>query len=157
MKDLIIREGRKEDITSLFNLIIELAEYEKAPDKVSITQEQLLQDGFGDVPLFTFLVAIHQQRIVGISLFYYRYSTWKGKGLYLEDLIVTQDYRRKGVGKELLLATASYAKDHQCTGLYWQVLDWNTPAIEFYKSLGSKFDGEWINCKLDESSLRDII
>lgn len=156
MDTISIRQGVEADIPRVMELIWELAVYEKAPDSVEITAEQLLEDGFGTRPLFEFLVACDQNSIVGLSLFYYRYSTWKGKGLYLEDLVVTESYRGQGIGKRLILETADYAAKTQCTGMYWQVLDWNKPAIEFYKSLGSGFDGEWINCKLDRSVLEKI-
>jgi len=156
MTGISIRPGVESDIPRVMELIWELAEYEKAANHVDITVEQLLEDGFGARPLFEFLVACDQEKIVGLSLFYYRYSTWKGKGLYLEDLIVTKSYRGQGIGKKLLLDTADYASKMKCTGMYWQVLDWNTPAIEFYKSLGSKLDGEWINCKLDRLGIEQI-
>jgi ribosomal protein S18 acetylase RimI-like enzyme len=156
MDKINIRQGVEADIPRVMELIWELAVYEKAPDSVEITAAQLLEDVFGTSPLFEFLVACDQTSIVGLSLFYYLYYTWKGKGLYLEDLIVTESYRGQGIGKRLILETASYAAKMQCTGMYWQVLDWNTPAIEFYKSLGSELDGEWINCKLDRRVLKKI-
>ena len=151
-----IRKGIAADLPEVMELIKELAEYERALDKVETTENILLEDGFGDSPSFQFLVAIHQEKIVGLSLFYYRYSTWKGKGLYLEDLIVTRKYRGKGIGKDLLKETAKYALKSNCTAMYWQVLDWNTPAIDFYQSLGTKFDGEWINCKIDRKAMAKI-
>lgn len=157
MKEVNIRRGVEFDIPDVLALIRELAEYEKAPDDVEVTEEQLIEDGFGPTPYFELLVACVGQEIVGLSLFYYRYSTWKGKGLYLEDLIVTKSYRGRGIGKKLLVETANLAVKNRCTGMYWQVLDWNTPAIDFYESLGSKFDGEWINCKLDQASLANIL
>lgn len=156
MKQIIIRQGIATDIPQVMVLIKELAEFEKALNSVEVTEEQLAKDGFGPDPAFEFLVACHQDDIVGLSLFYYRYSTWKGKGLYLEDLIITQSFRGQGIGKKLLIKTAEYAIRKDCTGMYWQVLDWNTPAIEFYKSLGSNLDGEWINCKLDQKSLAKL-
>lgn len=156
MIEIQIRKGIAADIPQVMDLIKELAEYERALDKVETTESILLEDGFGDSPSFQFLVAIRQNKIVGLSLFYYRYSTWKGKGLYLEDLIVTRKYRGKGIGKDLLKETAKYALNNKCTAMYWQVLDWNTPAIDFYQSLGTKFDGEWINCKIDRKAMAKI-
>jgi GNAT superfamily N-acetyltransferase len=156
MTDITIRKGVESDIPDVLILIKELAEYEQSSDSVEVTEDQLLADGFGISPAFEFLVAIHKNKAVGLSLFYYRYSTWKGKGLYLEDLVVTKSSRGWGIGSKLLLETAKFAKKQHCTGLYWQVLDWNTPAIEFYKGLGTKFDSEWVNCKLDQKSLERI-
>ena len=157
MKDLIIRKGAQSDIPEVLSLIRELAEYERALDSVEVTEEQLVADGFGSSPLYEFLIATQDGQIIGMSLYYYRYSTWKGKGLYLEDLIVREAFRGDGVGKKLLLETARLAREQQCTGMYWQVLDWNTPAIDFYRSLGSEFDREWINCKLDRNGLEKIV
>lgn len=157
MAKIVIRKGVKSDIPQVLTLIRELAEYERALENVEVAEDQLLNDGFGPAPVFEFLVALLKNQTIGLSLFYYRYSTWKGKGLYLEDLVITKSYRGQGIGKKLLLETAKFALEKKCTGLYWQVLDWNTPAIEFYKSLGSQFDGEWINCKIDQKTLNRII
>ena len=156
MDTINIRKGVASDVPPVRRLIQELASYEKALDKVEITEEQLLTDGFGKEPLFEFLVAVDQTKVVGLSLFYHRYSTWKGKSMYLEDLIVTESHRSQGIGKSLLIETAKLAHESKCTGLYWQVLDWNTPAIEFYKSIGTQFDNEWVNCKLDQQSLKQF-
>lgn len=148
MSTFNIRFGRPEDVPRALELIIELAEFEEAPQEVEVTAEQMLQHGFSEDSVYRFLVAEHQQVIVGLSLFYPRYSTWKGKGMYLEDLIVTKSMRGQGIGKQLLIETAAVAKQEQCTALYWQVLDWNTPAVEFYESLGAGVYKEWWNCKL---------
>jgi len=154
--NFIIRKGNASHIPQVLDLIKELAEYEQALDNVHVTEDQLLKDGFGPTPLYEFLVALEQSTVVGLSLFYNRYSTWKGKGLYLEDLVVTKSHRGQGIGKALIVETAKFAKKTECTGLYWQVLGWNTPAIEFYKSLGARFEGDWDNCKLDQESLERI-
>ncbi|GJM30078.1 MAG: N-acetyltransferase [Cyclobacteriaceae bacterium] len=156
MTEIQIRKGEESDVPVVMGLILELAQYERALDRVETTEQILIEDGFGPSPSFQFLVAVSQQQIVGLSLFYYRYSTWKGKGLYLEDLIVTKEFRGLGIGKDLLKETAKYGLHNQCTAMYWQVLDWNTPAIDFYQSLGTKFDGEWINCRLDRKSMEKI-
>ncbi|MBP6385793.1 MAG: GNAT family N-acetyltransferase [Pseudarcicella sp.] len=146
----MIRKGKIEDIPKVYELIIELAIYEKALHQVTNTIEQLKIDGFGENPLFEFLIAENdEQEIVGMSLYYFRYSTWKGKRLYLEDLIVKENQRANGYGKMLLEATIQAAKDSKSTGLMWQVLDWNQPSIDFYKKFGATFDGEWLNVHLD--------
>lgn len=144
-----IRPGERRDVPALFALIQELAVYERAPHEVTNTPEQLARDGFGENPLFGVLVAEVEGTVVGMSLYYFRYSTWKGKRLYLEDLIVQPPYRGWGLGKQLLDATVAEARRTQCTGLMWQVLDWNTPSIRFYEKYGARLDGEWINCHLD--------
>ncbi len=130
-------------------LVLELAEYEKAPHEVTNTLEMMERDGFGPQPVYGFFVAEFENEIIGISIYYFRYSTWKGKRLYLEDIIVTNKYRGKGVGKLLFEETIEKARQEECTGLMWQVLEWNQPAIEFYKKYQTKLDGEWINCHLD--------
>jgi GNAT superfamily N-acetyltransferase len=146
---LIIRKGEKEDISSMMRLVKELAEFEKAADQVSNTEEQMLIDGFGDHPIFGSFVAELDGEIVGTSIYYFRYSTWKGKRLYLEDIVVNEECRGKGVGKALFEATVAKAKEENCTGMMWQVLDWNQSAISFYKQYGTRFDSDWVNCKLD--------
>ncbi|MFC2126113.1 GNAT family N-acetyltransferase [Bacteroidota bacterium] len=152
-KDIIIRRGAREDLPQVFDLIMELAEYEKAPHEVENSIEQMTEDGFGEQPVFGFIVALLNKQIIGLSLYYYRYSTWKGKLLYLEDLIVTEKYRNNGIGKRLLDETVKEALKLNCTGLQWQVLDWNKSAIEFYRKLGASFDGEWVNCRLSREQL----
>ncbi|MDR6562539.1 MULTISPECIES: GNAT family N-acetyltransferase [unclassified Arcicella] len=146
---VIIRKGIREDVPVMFELIKELALYEKAPEQVTNTVEQMYLDGFGENPIFGSIVAEVEGSVVGLALYYYRYSTWKGKRLYLEDLIVSEKMRGKGLGEQLLEATIQQAKDDSCTGVMWQVLDWNEPAINFYKKFGTKMDGEWINVHLD--------
>ncbi len=147
--DIKIRKGTPEDVPQVFELVQELALFEKAADQVSNTPEQMLEDGFGPNPIYGLLVAEVDGKIVGISMYYTRYSTWKGKRLYLEDLIVTESMRGSGLGKMLLDATIVEARATQCTGVMWQVLDWNEPAIKFYERYGARLDAEWINCHLD--------
>lgn len=146
---ITVRTGRKEDIPSMMKLVKELAEYERAADQVTNTEEQMLIDGFGENPVFGSFVAEYEGEIVGVSIYYNRYSTWKGKRLYLEDIVVNKEYRGKGVGKALFEATVAKAKEENCTGMMWQVLDWNESAISFYKQYGTRFDDDWVNCKLD--------
>ena len=144
-----IRKGEKKDMPATLRLIRELAEYEKASHEVINTIEALEEDGFGENPIFGLLVAEVNDEIVGISLYYYRYSTWKGKRLYLEDIVVTQSLRGNGIGHQLMDATIEFAKQDKCSGMMWQVLDWNTPAINFYKKYNASFDPEWINCSIE--------
>lgn len=138
-------------------LIKELAEYERAAQEVSNTLTMMEADGFGTNPIYGFFVAEEGAIIHGLSLYYYRYSTWKGKRLYLEDIIVTQSQRGKGIGKDLFDVTMKKALDENCTGMMWQVLEWNTPAIEFYKKYNSRLDSEWINCHLEVGQIREIL
>ncbi|GAB3900900.1 GNAT family N-acetyltransferase [Larkinella knui] len=146
---MTIRKGIPTDVPQLFELVQELALYEKAPHEVTNTPEQMLKDGFGENPLFGVLVAEVENKIVAMSLYYYRYSTWKGKRLYLEDIIVNEAFRGQGLGKALFDATIETARQTDCTGMMWQVLDWNEPAIQFYKQFNTRFDTGWWNCHLD--------
>ena len=149
MADVIIRKGKESDISQVFELVKELALFEKAPEQVTNTVEQMKIDGFGENPIFGLFVAQRNDLIVGISIFYYRYSTWKGKRLYLEDIVVTEKERGNGIGKMLMDHTIQHAKGTECTGMMWQALDWNQPALDFYQKYGATFDGEWVNCHLD--------
>ena len=143
-----IRKGVKSDLPSVLELIKELAVYEKALHEVEITLEQLEEDGFGEEPVFRFLVATENEQIVGLALYYFRYSTWKGKAIYLEDLVVKESHRGRGYGQKLLDAIVEEARQTGSKQVRWQVLDWNEPAINFYKKLGAHLDDEWINCTL---------
>ena len=135
-------------------LIKELAEYEKAPDEVITNANLLRDDGFGDNPLFKCLVAEVNEEIVGIALYYPKYSTWKGRCLYLEDLVVRESARRMGIGKMLFDRLVSEARDFGAQRLEWQVLDWNGPAIKFYEKINANLDDEWINCKLTSEQIK---
>ena len=152
-----IRVGRKEDLPRTLELIRELAAYEKAPQEVTNTVAQMEIDGFGPTPIFGFFVAERGNTIIGISLYYWRYSTWKGKRLYLEDIIVTEKERGHGAGKLLFDRTMQHALDEGCTGMLWQVLEWNEPAINFYKKYGAKLDDEWTNCSLEREHLVKLV
>jgi len=153
--DIRIRRGIREDIPHIFKLIKELAEFEKAPNEVENTIEEMIEDGFGERPVYGFFVAVLNNEIIGLSPYFYRFSTWKGKLLYLEDLIVTEKYRNNGIGKRLLDKTVKEAVKLNCNGMQWQVLDWNEPAIDFYKGLGASLDAEWVNCRLTKEQLKN--
>ena len=143
-----IRPGLKSDLPKVLELINDLALFEKAPEQVTITLEQLEKDGFEGIPLFHFLVAESNHAVVGMAFYYFRYSTWKGKILYLEDFVVKQEHRSRGIGKMLFNELKSQAVQDNCVGMSWQVLDWNSDAIRFYKSIGAELDDEWLNGKL---------
>tara|TARA_R110002124_G_scaffold276338_1_gene447081 strand:- start:1672 stop:2115 length:444 start_codon:yes stop_codon:yes gene_type:complete len=145
--NIITRKGTLEDIGAAFELVKELAIYEKALDQVINTEAKMVTDYENN--LFDFYVAESENEIIGLSLYYFRYSTWKGKRLYLEDIIVTDKMRGNGIGKLLFDATIEEAHETSCTGMMWQVLDWNTSAVGFYRKYGTNFDSEWINCNLE--------
>jgi GNAT superfamily N-acetyltransferase len=147
--EFLIRKATATDCARMMDLIRELAVFEKAPDEVTVSLEHFIETGFGKNPVWQALVALDpDQEIIGISLYYMRYSTWKGLRLYLEDLIVTESYRGKGIGKKLFDRTMDEARELGVSGMMWQVLDWNQPAIDFYKKYGAVLDGEWVNCSL---------
>jgi GNAT superfamily N-acetyltransferase len=146
---MTIRAFIKEDVPAIMELVHELAVFEKAGDQVVNTAKQMLVDGFGDQPLFGAFVAIQDGNIIGTAIYYYRYSTWKGKRLYLEDIVVTEAKRGIGAGKLLFETVLEKAKESSCSGVMWQVLDWNESAIEFYKKYGTEFDDSWVNCNID--------
>ncbi|WP_270090495.1 GNAT family N-acetyltransferase [Sphingobacterium sp. SYP-B4668] len=145
MKEVLIRKAQKTDCIQMMDLIRELALFEKAPNEVTVSLAEFELAGFGPSPVWAAFVAEVDGFIIGMSLFYIRYSTWKGRRLYLEDLIVTEKMRGTGIGKQLLDETIRYSQSQGYSGMMWQVLDWNTPAIEFYKKYGATFDSEWIN------------
>lgn len=152
-----IRAGRKEDMKAVLNLIQELAEFEKEPDAVIVTVEDLIRDGFGDQPLFHVFVAEIDSEIVGIAFYYYRYSTWKGKIIHLEDLVVKNNMRGKRVGYALYSEIIKQAQRDNVKRIDWNVLDWNTPAIDFYEKTGAKVLKEWRVAQMDETGIADFI
>ena len=152
MSEVTIRKAVREDCAPMLELIRELAEYEKALHEVTITLDEFTEDGFGKSPVWGAFVAELNNEIVGISLYYDRFSTWKGRRLYLEDLVVTERMRGKQIGKLLFDATLEYGKVNQYSGMVFQVLNWNEPAINFYKKYSPKFDNEWLNVSIE---LRD--
>ncbi len=149
MDKFIIRRATKEDIGLVRDLVMELAIFERAPQEVTSTLADYLQEGFSDNPLFTANLIFLNDELAGFSLWYYRFSTWKGRRFYLEDLYIKEAYRGKGLGRKLIDEAIEEAKRMKCTGMMWQVLDWNQPAIDFYNSLGVKMDAGWLNVHLD--------
>lgn len=146
---LTIRNAVKADCPRLLELIKELALFENAPEEVTVSMQEFEDSGFGENPVWWAFVGEYEGEIIGMSLYYIRYSTWKGRRLYLEDIIITESMRGKGFGKDLLDHTIAYAKEQGYSGMMWQVLDWNTPAIDFYKKYNTKFDEEWINVNIN--------
>jgi GNAT superfamily N-acetyltransferase len=144
-----IRRATIDDIPLILALVKELALYEKAPHEVTATLLDYKACGFSDHPLFYSNLAFYEGKLAGFALWYFRFSTWKGKRFYLEDLYVKDQFRGKGIGKQLIETCIDEAKNTNCTGMMWQVLDWNTPAIEFYKQYHATFDGEWLNVNLN--------
>jgi GNAT superfamily N-acetyltransferase len=141
---LNIRYATKADTSVILKLVRDLAEYERAPNAVVATEEDFERDGFGSHPKFRCLIAEWDRRPAGFALFFYHYSTWKGRpGLYLEDLFVLPELRGKGIGKALLQRLAEIAVEEDCYGIRWMVLEWNESAIKFYESLGAEVLGDW--------------
>jgi GNAT superfamily N-acetyltransferase len=149
MENIVIRRAIAEDCPRLLELVHELALFEKAPQEVTVSLEHFTESGFGLNPVWCAFVATVDGRIEGFALYYIRYSTWKGQRLYLEDLIVTQEMRGKGLGKRLFDRLIDEMREKKFSGMVWQVLDWNEPAINFYKKYGSKFDAGWVNCSIE--------
>ena len=148
-----IRKAEPHDVAEILHLIQELATFENEPNAVVITTEDLLRDGFSENPLFHAFVAEIDQKIVGMALFYYRYSTWKGKTIHLEDLIVKEAYRGHGVGFELYKTIIQQGKKDQVRRIEWNVLDWNQPAIDFYEKSGAKVLEDWRVVQMDEATI----
>ncbi|NCU04041.1 MAG: GNAT family N-acetyltransferase [Chitinophagaceae bacterium] len=145
---VIIRRARQEDCSRLLELVNELALYEKAPQEVTVTLEHFIDSGFGNNPVWWAFVAEENNVVLGFALYYIRYSTWKGQRMYLEDILVTEKARGKGIGKLLFDQLIVEAKEKKFSGIVWQVLEWNEPAINFYKKYKANFDPEWINCSI---------
>lgn len=156
MKSWIVRTGIPSDVPGVMRLVRELAEYERAPLEVTNTEESMLADGFGLNPAFGLFVAEQDGEIVGIALHYIRYSTWKGKMLYLEDIVVKEHLRGRGIGAELFEACLKHCMEKDYAGMTWQVLDWNEPALNFYRKYNSSLDSEWINGKLLLNDIRKM-
>lgn len=148
MPSIIIRAAVRQDCSAMLELVRELAEYERAPHEVSVTLEHFEESGFGDMPVWWAFVAEADSVVVGFALYYIRYSTWKGQRMYLEDILVTESWRGKGIGTLLMDALVDRAKEKKYSGITWQVLDWNEPAINFYRKYNADFDAEWLNAAI---------
>ena len=153
----IIREGQKKDAQAVLDLITELAVFEKEPEAVEITVDDLLKDGFSENPKFKLFVAEEDSVVIGIALFYVRYSTWKGKSIHLEDLMITESKRKIGAGKALYSAVLKYAHDNNFNRVAWEVIDWNTNAINFYKSTGATYLNDWSVVQMNKENLSKYI
>ncbi len=143
-----IRRALIEDCSRIMELIQELADYEKAPEEVTVTLAHFQESGFGPNPVWWSFVAEVDGKVEGFALYYIRYSTWKGQRMYLEDILVTEQMRGKQLGKLLFDRLIVEAKEKNLKGMVWQVLEWNEPAINFYKKYNASFDGEWVNCSI---------
>ncbi len=152
-----IRKGEKQDMGSVLGLITELAIFEKESNAVEVTIDDLIHHGFKENPAFYTYVAEVDNTIVGIALFYNRFSTWKGPSIHLEDLIVTQKFRGKGIGKALYDSVLKFALQKGVKRVAWEVLNWNTPAIEFYKSTGALFLEDWNVCQISDKSIQKYL
>ena len=146
--EIKIRKAVRKDCARMMELIQELATYEKAPDEVTVSLSHFEESGFSPKPVWWAFVAEVSGIVVGMALYYVRYSTWKGQRMYLEDLLVTEEMRGKKIGSLLFDALIQEAKDKKFIGMNWQVLDWNEPAINFYKKYNASLDPEWLNCAI---------
>ena len=145
---MLIRKVVKSDCPRLLELIRELAVYEKAPAEVTVTLEHFTESGFGQKPVWWAFAAEEEGKVEAFALYYIRYSTWKGQRMYLEDILVTEKMRGRGLGKLLMERLIAEAKEKKLSGIVWQVLEWNEPAINFYKKFDAHFDPEWVNCSI---------
>jgi GNAT superfamily N-acetyltransferase len=152
-----IRAATAADVPQILTFIRALATYEREPDAVTATEEGLLRDGFGANPFYFCDIAEHDGQPAGFALYFFNYSTWKGcPGVYLEDLFVQPEFRGLGIGKALLQQVAAFAVEKGCSRLQWEVLDWNTPAIDFYRAMGAEFLDEWRNVRVSEGALKRL-
>jgi len=151
-----LRIAEQRDCPRLLELIQELAEYEKAPDEVTVTLDEFVDAGFGTESVWKAFVVEIDEIIVGFALYYTRYSTWKGCRLYLEDFIVTEEYQGRGIGKLLFERVMQEAKDKNFNGMVWQVLDWNQPALNFYNKYSAHVEAGWLNASFSKSQISTI-
>jgi GNAT superfamily N-acetyltransferase len=148
-----IRKGTGNDVPAAYGLIKELALYERAPEQVTLTEKELFEDGFGPDPIYGLFVAELDDDIVGMALYYEKYSTWTGRCIFLEDIVVSEAQRGMGIGHRLFKAVIQVAKERNSARMEWQVLDWNEPAIRFYQKYDAILDGEWLNGKLTREQI----
>jgi GNAT superfamily N-acetyltransferase len=154
---VIIREAIPADVPLILEFIRALAVYEREPDAVTATEADLLRDGFGEQPYFHCLIAEYENRPAGFAFYFFNYSTWTGRpGLYLEDIFVHPEFRGLGIGKALLARVAAIAVEKNCPRLQWEVLDWNTSAVDFYAKLGASFLDEWRNVRMTGEALEKL-
>jgi GNAT superfamily N-acetyltransferase len=152
-----LRKAAAKDIPLILSFIRELAEYERAPNSVACTEEDLRRDGFGPTPKFQVILAEWNEEPAGMAFFFYNYSTWQGRpGIFIEDLFVRPRFRGKGIGRALMASLAKTAIAEQCYGVRWEVLDWNKPAIDVYQHLGSKFREGWRIMQITGPELREL-
>ncbi len=152
-----IRAATRADVPQILAFIRALAAYEREPDAVIATEDGLLRDGFGPNPYYYSLIAECDGAPAGFALYFFNYSTWLGRpGIYLEDLFVLPEFRGLGIGKNLLKQVAAVALEKDCRRLQWEVLDWNTPAIDFYRAMGAEFLDEWRNVRVSGDALRQL-
>jgi GNAT superfamily N-acetyltransferase len=152
-----IRTATAADVGQILAFIRALAAYEREPDAVTATEAGLLRDGFGPNPFYFCLIAESDGQPAGFALYFFNYSTWKGRpGLYLEDIFVGPEFRGRGIGRALLERVAAIAVENNCPRLQWEVLDWNTPAIEFYRAMGAEFLDEWRNVRISGEALHRL-
>ncbi|WP_395048219.1 GNAT family N-acetyltransferase [Flavobacterium sp.] len=154
---MIVRKGEKNDMPAVLDLIKELAIFEKEPDAVVVTASDLVRDGFSENPLFHTFIAEVEGQIIGMALYYYRYSTWKGKTIHLEDLIVKEKSRGTGAGYALYSEIMKQGKKDNVRRIEWNVLDWNTPAIDFYNKSGAKLLEDWRVVNMDEAGINNFL
>ena len=153
--EINVRKGTKAELPQVLDMIQELALYEKAPLEVTVTLQDLEREGFGEKPLFEFLIAYEAEKVAGMAFYFFSYSTWKGKCIYLEDIIVKNEFRGKNIGKALFEGVIKKSKEYGANRMQWQVLDWNEPAIRFYQKFDAILDNTWINGKLTKEQIQN--
>jgi GNAT superfamily N-acetyltransferase len=153
---ITIRPASRADVPRILSFIHALAAFERSPDAVTATEASLERDGFGSKPFYFCLIAEHDGQAAGYAIYFFNYSTWVGPGIYLEDIFVEPELRGLGIGKALLERVAAIAVENGCQRLQWEVLDWNSPAIEFYKAMGAEFLDEWRNVRMSGAALRKL-